>query len=148
MTDKEIIIDGVNVTGCNYVILPKDSCPAKSQPYAKETSCIACKEHNTRLNFCKNNPNCYYKQLQRKEQECEKLKEDIAMAGISGIIELCHENKRYKQALDKIEENNKELRSILLDFNNSYQISEFYLTNFDTKTKEIRDIINEVKNDK
>lgn len=73
MTDKEIIIDGVDVSECNYVILPKKQCPMKSMPYAKETSCIACKEHNTKRNFCKNNPNCYYKQLKLKEQECEKI---------------------------------------------------------------------------
>lgn len=71
---EEIIIDGVDVSKCNYAILPKKQCPMKSMPYAKETSCIACKEHNTKLNFCKNNPNCYFKQLNRKGRECEELK--------------------------------------------------------------------------
>lgn len=28
----------------------------------------------TKHNLCKNNPNCYYKQLKRKEQECEELR--------------------------------------------------------------------------
>ena len=77
MTDKQIIIDGVDVSGCSYIIPPHKQCPNKPMPYAKETSCIACKEHNTKLNFCKNNPNCYYKQLKRKEQECEELKKII-----------------------------------------------------------------------
>lgn len=78
MTDEEKIeIDGVDVGGCCYAILPKNQCPAKIKSYAKETSCIACKEHNTKLNFCKNNPNCYYKQLARKTQECEELKEKL-----------------------------------------------------------------------
>ena len=73
MTDKEqVIIDGVDVSKCNFAILPKDSCPAKSRPYAREISCIACKEHNTILNYCKNNPNCYFKQLAHKTRECEK----------------------------------------------------------------------------
>lgn len=65
MNKKErIIIDGIDVTDCNFIITPKKQCPAKSMPYAKEASCIGCKEHNTIHNFCKNNPNCYYKQLQ------------------------------------------------------------------------------------
>lgn len=66
MTDKPIIIDGVDVSGCRYAILPKSQCPQKAMLYAKEVSCIACKENNTKLNFCKNNHNCNYKQLQRK----------------------------------------------------------------------------------
>ena len=71
---EEIIINGVDISECNYAILPKKQCPMKSMPYAKETSCIACKEHNTRLNFCKNNPNCCFKQLKRTEQKLEKIK--------------------------------------------------------------------------
>lgn len=78
MTDKEqIIIDGVDVSECHFAVLPKDSCPAKSRPYAKETSCIACKEHNTILNYCKNNPNCYFKQLAHKTQIIDEVEEVI-----------------------------------------------------------------------
>lgn len=73
MTDKPIMIDGVDVSGCSYAILPKSQCPQKAMLYAKEVSCIACKENNTKLNFCKNNHNCNYKQLQRKTAECEEL---------------------------------------------------------------------------
>lgn len=40
---------------------------------------IACKENNTKLNFCKNNHNCNYKQLQRKTAECEELKKALAI---------------------------------------------------------------------
>lgn len=77
MTDKEIIIDGVDVSKCDYAILPKNQCPAKSMPYSKETSCIACKEHNTKHNFCKNNPNCNFKRLKRKEKECNEYKDKV-----------------------------------------------------------------------
>nr|DAY81750.1 MAG TPA: hypothetical protein [Caudoviricetes sp.] len=77
MADKEIIIDGIDVRKCIYAILPKKQCPMKSMFYAKETSCIACKEHNTKRNFCKNNPNCYYKQLKRKEQALDEIEKNI-----------------------------------------------------------------------
>lgn len=86
---KEIIIDGCNVAECEYAILPKNQCPAKSMPYAKETSCIACKEHNTKLNFCKNNPDCYFKQLKRLEKENEELKKEF------------EQYKRYKFLFEK-----------------------------------------------
>lgn len=79
MTDKPIMIDGVDVNGCSYAILPKSQCPQKAMLYAKEVSCIACKENNTKLNFCKNNHNCNYKQLQRKTAECEELKKALAI---------------------------------------------------------------------
>lgn len=59
MTDKEIIIDGVDVSGCDYY----EYC--------------GCIDDNHELNQCENNRNCYYKQLKRLEAENAKLKEEI-----------------------------------------------------------------------
>lgn len=114
---KEVIIDGVDVSECDYAILPKKQCPAKSMPYAKETSCIACKEHNTKHNFCKNNPNCNFKRLKRKERECENLnvvtttqrKTNIELTVRLGEMVLKNGNlyqlqKQYRQILDEIKE--------------------------------------------
>ena len=110
MNNKEqIILDGVDVSGCHFAILPKDSCPAKSRPYARETSCIACKEYNTKLNYCKNNPNCYFKQLARKTQEYEQLEEKYEalklenQEGYEIVAELkqeCEELKKANQHID------------------------------------------------
>ena len=77
---EPIIINGVDVSGCSYAILPKQQCPMKSMPYAKETSCTACKENNTKLNFCKNNSNCYYKQLKRTQQELQQAMDNYVKA--------------------------------------------------------------------
>lgn len=114
---EEIIIDGVDVSECDYAILPKKQCPAKSMPYAKETSCIACKEHNTKHNFCKNNPNCNFKRLKRKERECENLnvvtttqrKTNIELTVRLGEMvlkngDLYQLQKKYRQILDEIKE--------------------------------------------
>ena len=63
MTDKEIIIDGVDVSGCKYCLkMTKYRCTIQRDIYKW---------------LCEENPNCYYKQLKRKEQECEELKEKI-----------------------------------------------------------------------
>ena len=63
MHDKQIIIDGIDVSGCSYGEIEKD---------VFKCSC----EYNVRSAsmFCKDNPNCYYKQLKRKEQECWDLR--------------------------------------------------------------------------
>lgn len=103
MTDKKIIIDGVDVVECKFRCYI-DRCMANT--------CIT--------TACKDSPNCYYKQLQRKEQECEELKKykDVVnkLAGMQIILtnkdkmpEL-YENAKdlkldcYKQTLEKIEE--------------------------------------------
>ena len=63
MTDKHIIIDGIDVSGCSYGEIEKD---------IFKCSC----EYNVRSAsmFCKDNHNCYYKQLKHKEQECEEFR--------------------------------------------------------------------------
>ena len=61
LEDKQIIIDGIDVSGC--------------RAYYKEydiTDMCSLADGLT----CKENPNCYYKQLKRKEQEIKKLKND------------------------------------------------------------------------
>ena len=69
MTDKQIIIDGVDVSGCckymprymeDYDIDTFDYCRHHFKP---------CKDVDVKY--------CYYKQLKRKEQECKELKKEI-----------------------------------------------------------------------
>lgn len=123
MTDKEIIIDGVNVAGCGYF-----------EPYLGNGDCmIQGLGINESILYCdcKDNPNCYYKQSKRKEQECAifKQSENEALEIIAELNAECEElkdlnrrlhnqresywkeyqslqvkNDRYKQALEKIEE--------------------------------------------
>ena len=61
MTDKQIIIDGVDISGCEYCLkMTKYRCDIQRDVY----KCL-----------CEENPNCYYKQLQRKEGIIKRLKE-------------------------------------------------------------------------
>ena len=67
MIDKQIIIDGVDVSGCEWfgqIDLDINVICTSNSP----------KKCNT---YCKDIPNCYYKQLKRKEQKCEGLKRDL-----------------------------------------------------------------------
>lgn len=122
MTDKqEIIIDGVDVSGCCSLEL--------------DCNVYYCNEYNRNVH-CDNNPNCDYKRLQRKTAECEELKKILSYPKytnefaydellklskeelIKNVIEshqhgesvtqcvykpLKEENTNYKQALDEIE---------------------------------------------
>ena len=67
MTYKPIIIDGVDVSGCKKY----------------EHEIVRCNATLKNMCFCggrctdKKNADCYFKQLKRKEQECEELKAEV-----------------------------------------------------------------------
>ena len=59
MTDKQIIIDGVDISGCEYCLkMTKYRCTIQRDVY----KCL-----------CEENPNCYFKQLKRKEQALDEI---------------------------------------------------------------------------
>ena len=67
MTDKQIIIDGVDVSECEYYNKDDKTCREVNGKY--ETDICD-------FDKCENS-NCYFKQLKRKEQECEELKKQL-----------------------------------------------------------------------
>ena len=95
MTDKEIIIDGVDVSECEF--LWKEKLPKK-----------ICNNGNLDCD-CKKNQDCYYKQLKRKEQECEDLRTHCKY--IDETNKILYNEK--VQLLDK----NQELQDKLLKLN-------------------------------
>lgn len=76
MENKEIYIDGVDVSGCDFLSKEDDYCPYSGEYRAYKEQC-GCSDEE----MCKDHPNCFYKkalnQLKRKEQECEELKEQL-----------------------------------------------------------------------
>ena len=95
MTDnKPIIIDGVDVSECE-VLTKTRHCKAQMSIMGTDT------------NKCKCFPNCYYKQLKRKEQECEQekaLKEIYFTYYKAKHSDIKGKFFRYKQALVKIKD--------------------------------------------
>ena len=66
---EPLIVDGINVSKCCYVI---DYDPPEWQgTWGGAIHKGACRVYSK---DCKYNPNCYFKQLARKTQECENLK--------------------------------------------------------------------------
>lgn len=103
--DKEIIIDGVDVAGCDFYEL------------------CGCIDDNHKLNDCKDNPNCHYKQLKRLEQENtelkaenERLKEEIKQLDEIGFGQL-NKCKQTLQEIKAIAERNIFLSPKLLEIN-------------------------------
>ena len=96
MTDKQIMIDGVDVNGCKYY-----------NPNIK----MDCILYPLQPDACKNNPNCYYKQLARKEQECKELKEiNSTLLEYRRHAVTCQEC--YEDGLEDGKTSNKELRKL------------------------------------
>ena len=76
MTDKkEIIIDGVDVSECEFLIINNDKqlCRCIKSDLFGAIEFV----ENAKNGNCKDNPNCYFKQLKRKEQECGKYKQAL-----------------------------------------------------------------------
>ena len=91
MTNKQIIIDGIDVSGCIYFKMNN-----------KMPMCRAC---NSGLGtpYCEYHKDCYYKNWKRKEQECEELKE--ATDGLLKIqYQLANSCTKYEQTLAEIKE--------------------------------------------
>ena len=115
MTDKEqIIIDGVDVSGCRF-LEPDLTCYATAIYTIGATTDEPC-------NDC---TDCYFKQLVRKTQKCEELKEkykwydhykDSALLNKKLCDKASDERARYRKALEKIEEFIEEEDWSILDY--------------------------------
>jgi hypothetical protein len=111
MTDKQIIIDGVDVSKCSYFQQEDD-----------EYTCGA-EECNGAIVACRACDNCYYKQLKRKEQECERLKKWLPIVTRLEEQFKSHEKakgidyKTYAEQvfteLDQLKSENKHLNDLL-----------------------------------
>ena len=100
MTDKQIIIDGIDVSGCTRYCSDTGKCTAFKSQYL-------CSERNNcytkRILKKKKTINILKEKLLCKEQECEELKE--AIDGLLKIqYQLADSCKKYEQNLAEIKE--------------------------------------------
>lgn len=165
MTDNEqIMIDGVDVSGCADFITEMTVPDSYAFVKLKNRCFQECKYDQTAEQDvylpCRDNPNCYYKQLQRKEKECEEVSNEIVELNVKYetvvnlakknadaneycLQELEKENQKLKQALDEIE---KMIESIITDCD---PITPNYrLNQINDRAYDILDIINKAKDGK
>ena len=90
--DKQII-DGVDVSGCKYIDIENFEKPI----------CHCISQRNECEMPCEYNKDCHYKQLKRKEQECEELKEAIDRL-LKIQYQLADSCTKYEQTLAEIKE--------------------------------------------
>lgn len=137
MTDKQIIIDGVDVSGC------------------KNFSCGKCEEENkiprTINHFtadCRMYPNCYYKQLKAKEKECEELKKIINEAKNSNLdlkSFLVGEavQSEYEQQLDQLKAKNIKIYKTLTEIKEIAD-KDFRHTAWEEYAKQLKQILQKI----
>ena len=117
MTDKQIIIDGADVSKCKYFDCNYKEC--KAEYYVRHGYEIV------KYDSCRENPNCYYKQLKRKEQECERLKEEVSLlkesnSKLQQIEDVNSLEKCYLQQLDKLKQTIAEIKEICNEYQKEY----------------------------
>lgn len=125
MTYKQIIIDGVDVSGC------------------ENFSCGICEEAKkiprTINHFtadCRMYPNCYYKQLQREKQNSQESR-DTAIKGFNRAEELKTVLKRKEQECKDLREEIKDIANLLdLDTGEEYNFGNIELEIKQLKAKE------------
>lgn len=118
---EQIIIDGCNVSGCEY---------ACNTAFGKN----GCKHPMMKNIYCSKNPNCYFKQLARKTQECESWKKAndeknkfLQDLGISASGEFKRIKFYIENLKNKYEKKIEELRKICLGSG-----MDFYLQKIET----------------
>ena len=138
---EKLIINDIDVSGCE-----KQGETINGITCGKGERIRLANEIITKHKLCKDSPNCYYKQLKRKEQECEELKKTID--------DLLHKPEIRDKILWKID------NEVLLGSKDAYiyklgqtltEIKEIaedesYIGFWDEQISEIRQKISEVQN--
>ena len=116
---EEIIIDGVDVSGC-----VKQGETVAGITCGNGERIRLANEIITKHKLCKDNPNCIYKQLKRKEQECEELKKELAKVyediKLSPLCYKCDEEECLQKEIDKLKADNEMLRDELRFYKDFY----------------------------
>lgn len=125
MTDKPIIVDNIDVSGCSDI-------SGHVNDFGEYECLCRCIFGDGSDDYgiighemCKDNPNCYYKQLKRKEQECDKL-----------YVQLKADEEYYKEeenTLRKIIKNKEERNIELYKENNKLKADNEELKNSYTR---------------
>lgn len=107
MTDKQIIIDGLDVSECEHSFKQFDNWVGKDVVLCDCTLGYRCEPKENHCKFY-----MYYleQQLKRKEQECEELQSNVNHLVVARnklkefLKQSFTKNEKYKQALESIEE--------------------------------------------
>ena len=92
MENKQIIINNVDVSGCDFLAKEDDYCSYSGEYRAYKGQC-GCSDEE----MCKDHPNCFYKkalnQLKCKEQECQQAMDNYVQLDLQRV-------KEYNELVD------------------------------------------------
>lgn len=124
MESKEIIIiNGVDVSGCDELWLNSEK--------NYDSKCIRFKDVYSQCSYCKDNPNCEYKQLQK--EKFENLNNRQMVESAEGLI---YENSELIKNLEEKKQECEELKSQLETYSKMLDSTEFRVALTDVKTGE------------
>lgn len=125
--DNKQIVDDVQIRGCGH--------------YWNGT-CHAYTDNTGKFLLCVNSPNCYFKQLKRKEQECEKLKEDKERwkSNFNGKVSAIEE---LLQQLDQLKAKNIKIYKTLTEIKEIAE-KDFSHTCWETYASQLKQILQKI----
>ena len=141
MENKEIYIDGVDVSGCPHIEYEHKWWNMAGHEQNSENVCHLYFDKNADFeeNFlCRDNPNCYYKQLKRLEQENKELLETLTKG--------CYQNLQHECRIWELKESN--YRSTLEEIRGYCEECKKYVETGDevilyTVIKKVNEVLNE-----
>lgn len=156
MTDKEVIIDGVNVTRCEF--LDYGIIYSGKKYYCKTLKDEFGDYIDGDEPYCNNNPNCLFKQLQREKQKCKQYR--ITQKHYNQVIkelqayikeDLSPQAQMLNKQLECFQQKVKELQSEneeLKDKLRTTGVIELYVTKNEAEQKADRykQVLKDVKN--
>ena len=141
MTDKQIIIDGVNVSECEYYNKDDKTCREINGNYDTDIC---------EFDKCENY-NCYYKQLQREKQNSQEAI-DASIREFNRAEELKTLLKRKEQEYNKLKQALAKIKKICSEMNCESLMQNSWCGNTDFKMgccekvfkRQLLQVINEV----
>ena len=124
MENKEIIINGVDVSKCESFLKDSESYDYNEEKFIKGCCEVYASHMNGELmdyGICINHPDCYYKKLARKTAECKRyeqaLNEILQFTDLS-IAYICFKCKKLEECSECIAIKIKDIITKAKDANN------------------------------
>lgn len=118
MTDKQIMINDVDVSRCDFLAKEDDYCSYSGEYRAYKGQC-GCSDEE----MCKDHPNCFYKkalnQLKRKEQEVQQAMDNYVQLDLQRV-------KEYNELVDLYKAKEQECEELKVEVKKQKEIAKEY----------------------
>ena len=118
MTDKQIMINDVDVSRCDFLVKEDDYCSYSGEYRAYKGQC-GCSDEE----MCKDHPNCFYKkalnQLKRKEQEVQQAMDNYVQLDLQRV-------KEYNELVDLYKAKEQECEELKVEVKKQKEIAKEY----------------------